>query len=202
MTTRYTVLTAGLNQQRPDGYYQPSGRIVTVKLMPTSAVPVDVEEYGDNAWKLMKRTPLLVPPHIPVPESFPEYVDSLPAWEVDLLRHTELFVDPRMTCFSLQPQFFAGCDGSSKFGTHGAFGWTISTHLEERAATGMGPSRGEAMDSYRAECSGMLSFLRFLIRLAEFTAMFEPWCGVLGTDSQSLIDRLFQKESLPSSADQ
>ena len=141
----------------------------------------------------MKRTLLLVPPHIPVPESFPEYVDSLPAWEVDLLRHTELFVDPRMTCFSLQPQFFAGCDGSSKFGTHGAFGWTISTHLEERAATGMGPSRGEAMDSYRAECSGMLSFLRFLIRLAEFTAMFEPWCGVLGTDSQSLIDRLFQK---------
>ena len=35
-------------QQRPDSYFQPCGRTVTVKLMPTSAIPVDVKEYGDH----------------------------------------------------------------------------------------------------------------------------------------------------------
>ena len=183
-------------QKRADGYFQPTGRTVIVKLMPTSAVPVDVEEHGDQDWKLLKRTQVLARPNTVCPQSFPEYIDSLPAWEVDLLRHTDLFVDPRMTCFSLLPQFFAGCDGSAKFGTHGAYGWTISPHLEERAATGMGPSRGASIDSYQAECSGLLSILRFLIRLAEFTSMYEQWCGVIGTDSQRLLDRLFTK--LPS----
>ena len=176
-----------------DGYFYPSGRNITVNLMPPSAVPVDVEEFGDNAWKLLKRTVLNVSPSGPFYATFPEYIESLPAWEVDLLRHTSLFVDPRMTCFSLQPHFYAGCDGSSKFSTNGAFGWTISTHLEERAATGMGPSRGAVMDSYRAECSGLLSILRFLIRLSEFSEMYEPWSGVIGTDSQSMIDKVFEK---------
>ena len=181
---------------RSDGQFEPTGRTVTVKLMPTTAVPVDVEEFGDAAWKLLKRTEI-VPTNLPPPTAtFPEYVDSLPSWEVDLLRHTVLFVDPRMTCFSLHPQFFAGCNGSAKYGNQGAFGWSVSTYLEERAATGMGPSRGAVMDSYRAECSGLLSLLRFLIRLADFTTMFEPWTGVIGTDSQSMLDRVFKKTKL------
>ena len=180
---------------RSDGQFEPTGRTVTVKMMPKTAVPVEVEEFGEAAWKLLKRTELVastLPPHT---ATFPEFLDSLPPWEVDLLRHTVLYVDPRMTCFSLQPQFFAGCDGSAKFGNQGAFGWSVSTFLEERAATGMGPSRGSVMDSYRAECSGLLSILRFLIRLADFTSMFEPWIGVIGTDSQSMLDRVFKKNS-------
>jgi hypothetical protein len=35
---------------------------------------------------------------------------------------------------------------------------------------------------------GMLSIMRFLIRIAEFTEMSFQWQGVLGTDSQSLLD--------------
>jgi hypothetical protein len=49
------------------------------------------------------------------------------------------------------------------------------------------------MDSYRAECSGLLSILWFLIRLAEFSDMFEDWSGVIGTESQSILDQLFCK---------
>ena len=105
---------------RPDGYFEPSGRTVTLKLMPRYAVPVDVEEHGDSAWKLLKRTSILRPSLPPFATTFSEFVNSLPPWEVDLLRHAVLFVDPRMTCFSLQPQFFAGCDGSSKFGNQGS----------------------------------------------------------------------------------
>ena len=176
-----------------DGTFEPNSRTVTVKNLPRSAVPVDVEEFGDTAWKLLKRTSILSPTPAPAAATFPEFIDSLPPWEVDLLRHTVLFVDPRMTCFSLQPQFFAGWDGSAKFGNQGAFGWSVSTHLEERAASGMGPSRGKVMDSYRAECSGLLSILRFLIRLAEFSDVFDDWSGVIGTDSQSMLDKLFCK---------
>jgi hypothetical protein len=47
------------------------------------------------------------------------------------------------------------------------------------------------MDSYRAECSGMLSILRFLTRLAEFTAMDGTWTGIIGTHSQSMLDTIF-----------
>lgn len=138
-------------------------------------MPADVEEYGDDAWKLLKRSTIAPISPLPSVSPFPEFLDSLPPWEVDLLRHTSLFVDPRMTCFALfEPQFFAGCDGSAKFGTQGAFGWSLSTCLEERVTTGMGPSRDAVMDSYRAERSGLLSILRFLIRLAEFTAKHDP----------------------------
>ena len=56
----------------------------------------------------------------------------------------------------------------------------------------MGPSRSLHIDSYRAECSGMLSLLRYLVRLAEYADMYEPWHGVIGTDSQSMLDRLYQ----------
>lgn len=163
--------------------------------MPRYAVHVDVEEHGDSEWKLLKRTSILSPSLPPFATTFSEFVNSLPPWDIDLLRHTVLFVDPRMTCFSLQPQFFAGCDGSAEFGNQGAFGWTVSTYLEEQAATGMGPSRGSVMDLYQAECSGLMSILRFLIRLAEFTSMYEEWSGVIGTDNQSMIDRLFSKVS-------
>ena len=49
------------------------------------------------------------------------------------------------------------------------------------------------MDSYRAECTGMLSLLRFLARIAVFTNMDDQWRGLIGTDSQSLLDRLYVK---------
>jgi hypothetical protein len=89
---------------RSDGYFEPSGRTpVTVTLMPKSAVPVDEEEYGDAAWKLLKQTTIVVPTIPPPAATFPEFIDSLPPWEVDLLRYTAPFVDRRI-------------NGSAKFG--------------------------------------------------------------------------------------
>ena len=58
----------------------------------------------------------------------------------------------------------------------------------------MGPARGAKMDSYRAECTGMLTFLQFLIRLSLFANMDDPWKGLAGTDSQSMLDRLIVKD--------
>jgi hypothetical protein len=50
------------------------------------------------------------------------------------------------------------------------------------------------MTSYRAEAFGMLAILRFLIQMAEFTEMSYQWTGVIGTDSQSLLDTLCGKD--------
>jgi hypothetical protein len=58
----------------------------------------------------------------------------------------------------------------------------------------MGPVRGMTVHSYRAEASGVLAFLRFLIHIARFTQMHDTWRGVLATDSQSLLDTLFGRD--------
>jgi hypothetical protein len=61
--------------------------------------------------------------------------------------------------------------------TQGSFGWTLSTDQGIQAALGMGPARGPPRPSsyHRAEGYGLLSILRFLIRLSEYTGMTDPW---------------------------
>ena len=59
----------------------------------------------------------------------------------------------------------------------------------------MGPTRGRRVHSYRADACGILSFLRFLIRISHFTQMHDQWHGVLATDSQSVLDTLFGRDS-------
>ena len=69
----------------------------------------------------------------------------------------------------------------------------LSNTEGQRVAWAKGPVRGAQVDSYRAECAGMLSLLRFLIRVAVYTNMDAPWRGLIGTDSQSMLDRLYGK---------
>ncbi|KAI2499830.1 hypothetical protein MHU86_14647 [Fragilaria crotonensis] len=77
-----------------------------------------------------------------------------------------------------------------------SFGWMMSNKEGERMAQGMGPVRGRSLHSYRAEATGMLSALRFLIRIREFCQMHERWTGIVATDSQSLLDTLSGETSL------
>ena len=76
----------------------------------------------------------------------------------------------------------------------GAFGWMLSNPEGDIAASAMGPARGAKMDSYRAECTGMLSLLRFLFRLGHYSHMDALWRGVIGTDNQSMLDRLYKAD--------
>ena len=62
-------------------------------------------------------------------------------------------------------------------------------------AKAMGPARGSKMDSYRGECTGMLSILRFMLRIvAQYRSKDKPWRGLIGTNSQSLLDSLYKKD--------
>jgi hypothetical protein len=92
-------------------------------------------------------------------------------------------------------KFRAVSDGSVLSTGEASYGWILSTHRGERVAEGMGPARGRIVHSYRAEACGILLFLRFLIRISNFTQMHDQWQGVLATDSQSVLDTLFGRNS-------
>ena len=102
-------------------------------------------------------------------------------------------LDPYATWHALVQGIRAVSDGSVQHDNHGAFGWTLSSDRGERLAFGKGPVRGLNLTPFRAEGVGLLSLLRFLIRIAEYTMMHEPWQGIVATDSKSLLDTLFGK---------
>ena len=159
------------------------------------AQPVQVQQSSDSqSWIVHDPgRPILYtppPPHINTHPTFTHYVRTLNAWEAELLQHSETTQDSYSFCVEAQPCFRAGSDGSVRYKTQGSFGWTIRNERNERVAEGMGPARGTQVSSYRAEACGMLSILLFLIRIAEYTEMYFPWKGVIGTDSQSLLDTL------------
>ena len=133
--------------------------------------------------------------------TFDLFVTTLDPWEAELLSHVTLSVDPYSLCLELTPGFRAVSDGSVQLQRHGSFGWVLSTLRGERLATGMGPARGRLPQSYRAEAYGMLSLLRFLLRIKEFTVMHEPWVGILATDSQSVLDTLQEGDHDPQEQD-
>ena len=124
-------------------------------------------------------------------------MSTLEEWERELLQYVEVLVDPYSFCVELQPFLRAVCDGSVRTNKHSSFGWVIRDEAGNPAATGMGPAPGCKPTSYRAEAYGMLSIMRFLIRIADFTEMQFQWKGVLGTDSQSLLDTLHGKDRDP-----
>jgi hypothetical protein len=105
-----------------------------------------------------------------------------------MLQMTTMHTDPNATCEALSHGLRAASDGSVRFLTQGSFGWTLSTDQGIQAATSMGPARGPRPSSYRAKGYGLLSILRFLIFLSEYTGMTDPWEGTLVTDSQSVFE--------------
>lgn len=153
----------------------------------SSAAPADVYEAPDGQWTPRMTTYVLAPDYT----TFSGYIATLPPWEADLLQHVQLMLDPAYICLDLQIYFYAGTDGSVLFETDGAFEWSLSNTEGERVATAMGPARGADMDLYRAECTGMLSFLRFLVCIAMYANVDDSWWGLVGTDSQSLLNALY-----------
>ena len=157
-----------------------------------NAAPADLYEAPDGIWTLRSISQVVTPTLTPIYNTFSEYIQTLPSWEADLLHHVHLYIDPAYICYDLQVYFYAGSDGSVWNQTQGAFGWMLSNTEGERVAYGKGPARGLKMDSYRAECTGMLSILRFLFRLERFGNMDSGWRGLIGTDSQSMLNTLYE----------
>ena len=167
--------------------------------LPTKATPVQSakDTGGDILWIVTReyREFAYHPPPRSPSTTFAEAIATLQPWEQELLRFAEFTDEPFEFCTDLQPHLRAVSDGSVRHDTQGAFGWSMRNEFNNTVASGMGPARGGGtMTSYRAEAYGMLAILRFLIRLAEFTEMSYQWTGIIGTDSQSLLDTLCGKD--------
>ena len=81
-------------------------------------------------------------------------------------------MEPYEVTVALQREpFYVACDGSATPRYAGSFGWVICDKQKQRVARASGPVRGYCLTSYRAEATGMLSVSRFLLRLAEYTAL-------------------------------
>ena len=173
--------------------YQMSNKQIPYNVLPRDLHPVEVEatKHPDR-WLVRSRQRPPIPPvrSNPITPTFEDFVDTFQPWEIDLLRHTTMIVDPYTLCETLTQGLRGGSDGSVRHFTDGSFGWMLSTPQGERMATGMGPARGPRPPSYRAEAYGMLSILRFLIRVAEYTSTVEPWTGSIVTDSHSVLKTL------------
>ena len=175
------------------GEYRLHPRVRAYDAVKVMAHPVHVTASVANPdyWQVDQRMHSILPTS-PTDRSttFDEFVDTLEPWEIDVLRMTTLHVNPNALCEALSSGFRAASDGPVRLMTQGSFGWVLSTDNGHQVATGMGPARGPRPASYRAEGYGLLSILRFLIRVAEFTGKVEPWSGILVTDSQSILKTL------------
>ncbi len=107
-------------------------RSVEVKLCSTSGL-----------WQLPP-SPRFHSPIIPpsATATFNLFITTLSPWEINLLRHVTLVVNPFSLCLELTPGFRAASDRSIKNRTHGSFGWVISSLDGQRLAYGMGPAGG------------------------------------------------------------
>lgn len=167
-----------------------------------SANPVEVNEAPDGQWTMRAPTTVVDPDRAPAFGSFYTYLQMLRPWEADLLQHVKLELDQAYLCFDLQLYFYAGTDGSVKLETMEAFGWMLSNLEGDRVASAMGPAQGAMMDLYRVKCTGMLLLLRFLFRICVYTHMDDPWRGLIGTDRQSMLDRLYTVDLTTTTATQ
>jgi hypothetical protein len=172
-------------------------RAVNITEIPNHAVPAAVTRISAaDVWTVSepphREHAVAASPRSPPTLTFADYVNTLSPWEKTLLQYSEFVSTPFEFCVDLQHSLRAVSDGSVRHETQGAFGWSMRNERGETVATGMGPAHGGGkVTSYRAEAYGMLSILRFLIRMAEFAEMQLPWTGVIATDSQSVLDTLF-----------
>ena len=179
------------------GFIHERGQIRKFEHLPPGSVPVELNASTTGMWKLslpifsIERPPVI---SFSGTATFDAYINTLEAWEIDLLRHITLDLDPFSICLDANRRFRAVSDGSVLSTGQTSYGWILSTHSGDRVAEGMGPARGLRVHSYRAEACGILSFLRFLIRIGHFTQMHEQWQGTLATDSQSVLDTLFGRD--------
>ena len=174
-------------------------RVVTFNQILGQATPVDTTLTASGHWKISGSAGQYNPPPPRTPSTvatFDMYVDTLDPWEKDLLQHHTLFADAFTICWAAKADLRVVSDGSAYPPSIASFGWMMSNKAGERAAQCMGPVRGRILHSFRAEAKGMLSALRFLIRLREFGQMHERWEGIVATDSQSLLDTLTGENAL------
>ena len=94
------------------------------------------------------------------------------------------------------PKIIAASDGSVSSSVR-AYGWICSLHHGQRLATNHGPVSGSLPSSFHTKAYGLLSYLRFLYCVSQYTHSPLPKETIIYTDSTSLIAKLSEIKNWP-----
>ena len=136
---------------------------------PPPSVPVDLCISGHQILRSIA-TPYLQTPAAPTPTTFSVYIQQLDQWEYDLLHDSLIHTDVFSISETIQnnPQIIAASDGSVTSSV-GAYGWICSLPHGQRFATNHGPVFGRSPSFFCTEAYGLLSYLRFLYCVSQYT---------------------------------
>ena len=98
--------------------------------------------------------------------------------------------------FQTNPNIIAASDRSVSSSV-GAYGWACSLPHGQRLATNHGPIFGHFPSSFHAEANGLLSYLRFLYQVSQYTQSPMPKQNIIYTDSTSLTAKLSEIRKWP-----
>jgi hypothetical protein len=112
-----------------------------------------------------------------VPSTVLELLPTMDPWEMHLLAHLEVDdpTDDTLWNALTTKSCILATDGSAPKGK-GSFAWIISDAVGSILAKCHGPTFGAKISSYRSEAYGILSILRYLVRLIHIRqAQFHEW---------------------------
>ena len=123
--------------------------------------------------------------------TFDTYLQSLDQWEYQLLHDSTTNTDMfhLLETFQTSPKIITASDGSISSSIR-AYGWTCSLPHGQHLATNHRPIFSCLPSSFHAEAYGLLSYLRFLYRVSQYTQSPLPKQNIIYTDSASLIEKL------------
>ena len=160
--------------------------------IPSASRPVTICDTN-TGWKI--QAPVCRQYHVPIslpPASFLDFLQSQPNTSDSALFHTVDFLQsPFLIAHILVADKFLGVsDGSVRYNKEGAFGWIISLSDGTRLVRCSGPVYGAKPSSYRAECYGMLSLVRFLQLLSEYCGINDLKICNLSSDNLSMLNNI------------
>lgn len=170
--------------------------------IPPTALPttMHINDEGMPEWSSPNlRSTIFHTPRGPPPGTFEEFLADLPPWESSLFHSLQLETDPfTLLDYLISEPFSCTSDGSVRFLREGSFGWALSLNNNTNLAHCSGPVFGSKPTSYRAEGYGLLSMIRFLIRLADYCQCRDNMnkCN-MASDNLSLVDNVIARQ-LPS----
>jgi hypothetical protein len=162
--------------------------LASVTILPLQSYPVDVRKKL-SGWQIVRHSSIIPPLPTPVSTTFIEYCDHLEYWEQVLLHNVVLLFSPEETMQKLESSPFRACSDGSAAKHQGTFGWALALSDRTRIAYGSGNVDGHDPQSFRSEAQGMLSVVRFLFRLRQWTKSEATLSGTLATDNTGLVDR-------------
>ena len=157
-----------------------------VEVPPPTAVPCDFSsnQYTIRMHRYEKREIQQQPAPSPTIQG---RVTQLEEWEQQLLTGLEFKVPEHEVWNAINNnQCIFASDGSAP-PLKGSFAWVLSDLQGNRLAQCSGPVFGYKIGSYRAEGYGILSVLRFLLRMQELHQLAQPPKHSLRSDSKSML---------------